>query len=936
MSNMAFNQYQKALEYAKTSIWEVMMPDGEIIITENIKSLLGYENTDFKEYHEFFDLIHPDDKPSAFKIIEDNLIGKINKHESEFRLKHKNRQYVWFRSIGGIVDNYENKRIYAGTLTDINERKLKNNEFQLIAENTSDGIMIYENGRIIYVSPAYKNLLGYSDEEEIGRSENAIMELVHPEDREHVRSAVYSTISEKKEYVKYQFRAKRKDGSYIWREDHARFIYVKNSNDFRAYVIAHDVSKEKEYENELKELSRLQMLLVEIASTFINLPLDQVSKVIDDTLAKMAESFNTDRVYIFDFNSSTKLCTNTYEWCREGIDPQIDFLHEVRLSDDWIKKFARGEHIIIPDVKKLPEGLTKYMLEPQGILSLLVVPMMYNDDCIGFVGFDYVNYYHTCSEKEIDLLKIFAELLVNLMNKRKRQIEIFAAKDKIEESDRMNRTLIDGSPIGIIHFEPNGNILAINKSLIEITGSPSEDATRQISLLESENVLKTGFVDDVKICIRDKRIVQGSSPFTSQWGKESYLKYYIAPVISGDRVSSLIANFEDITELIEARNDLIHAKEKAEESDELKTAFLQNLSHEIRTPLNGILGFTEILSDDDIDEETRMECKSYIQASSNRLLSLIENVISLSRIETGQMVTDPEYFDLQELFNDVYNFYNSIAKEKGLKLEVKHEIPECELQIFSDRKAAYGIITSLVDNAVKFTDSGKIEIGCSGIHYSDISIYVRDTGIGIEGEFIDKIYDKFFQIDHSITRKREGSGIGLSLAKGLAEYIGAEITVESKIDHGSTFYLNLPLNFSDTRQQLKKKNEQINLDFSSIKAIIAEDDEPNYVYLNMMLNRLGIKSSYVDNGKDLIKYLDDNNDIDLVMMDLKMPEMDGFEALKIIREMNRDVFVIAQTAFANPENIKKVKEFGFDGFLAKPINKQKLIELLNKIKKNDK
>jgi PAS domain S-box-containing protein len=926
MENSLSNNANIALVYAKTALWEIMMPEGEITLSPSIEALLGYKPDHFKNYKDILDLIHPEQKEQTSSRCEGLFTGKNDQYECEFRLKHKNGSYIWFKSIGGILGESEGKTYYGGTISDISKKKQKENEFQLIAENTSDGIMIYEEGKIIYVSPAYKNLLGYNDDEERGRTEEEIMELIHPEDREKVNRTIYGAINAKEELVKYQFRAKRRDGKYIWREDHARFIYDDEGNYKRAYVVCHDVTDRKEMEDEVKSLSDLKSLLVEIASEFINLPLDDINVVIKKTLTKIAGFFGADRVYIFNLNAETGICSNTYEWCGKDIEPQIDELQNIPLAEDWIKKFQNADYVIIPDIKELPHGPARKVLEPQGILSLLAVPMMNKNDCIGFVGFDYVRDYHICSEKEIDLLKVLSELLVNLMNKKKDQIEILLAKEKVEESERTSCTLINESPIGIIHFEPDGKILAINKSLLKIVGSPSLEDSMKITLIESENVKITGFIDDVKQCIEKRTIISNKTPFRSQWGQEAILKYYLAPVITSNIVTSIIANIEDITDYEMAKKEMILAKEKAEESNRLKRAFLQNLSHEVRTPLNGIMGFSEIVIDDDIDTETKIECKNLLKASSERLMSLIDNVITLSRLETEQFEAVFEHFQIRELFKDIDSFFRKIANAKGLDLAINHY---CNCKIYSDRTAMYGIITSFVENAIKFTNEGKVEIGCKDYNNNELCLYVKDTGIGIRSEDISKIFEKFVQLDDSYTREREGSGIGLSIADGLAKHIGARIEVISEPNIGSTFLLYIPYNDTEKHETQRIENTTKSIDTGSINALVAEDDESNYVYIKMMLNRFGIKHIRVSNGKEAVERIKESPEINLVLLDIKMPVMDGFEAFNKIKKIRPDIYIIAQTAFANSENIEKIKRFGFDGFVTKPIKKEKIIELIN-------
>ncbi|OFY44267.1 MAG: hypothetical protein A2X18_01260 [Bacteroidetes bacterium GWF2_40_14] len=242
--------------------------------------------------------------------------------------------------------------------------------------------------------------------------------------------------------------------------------------------------------------------------------------------------------------------------------------------------------------------------------------------------------------------------------------------------------------------------------------------------------------------------------------------------------------------LAQINKELFVAKERAEENDKLKTAFLQNMSHEIRTPLNGIIGFAGLLDSDDISKEEVREFTAVIKRSSKRLLELVNNVLDISRIQTGQIVIKRESISVNLIMNNLQAFFTPLAKARSIILDY-HNKTEKPTKIFSDEGKLTQVLTNLISNALKFTTKGRIDYGFD-IQKDNILFYVKDTGIGIEDEFKEKIFDRFMQVEHSMTKKYEGAGLGLPISKGLVQLLGGKIWHESEKDKGTTFYFTLP------------------------------------------------------------------------------------------------------------------------------------------------
>lgn len=390
----------------------------------------------------------------------------------------------------------------------------------------------------------------------------------------------------------------------------------------------------------------------------------------------------------------------------------------------------------------------------------------------------------------------------------------------------------------------------------------------------------------------------------------------------------VIGNMHDITDRKNVTEALKLAKEKAEMSDKLKTDFLNNISHEVRTPLNGILGFAEIISLQDLSYEEKKDSLAMLFESSNRLLNTITNYMDISLITSGNLTTNIKEFEPSTMLRRIQNNFEDLCLNKSLELKLEYEKNDDDY-LLSDPEICQKIISHFIDNAIKFTEKGSIRFGFSG-NSEQIQFYVRDTGIGINAESFQIIFDRFSKENNNSYKVTEGSGLGLSIAKGMAEAIGGKISLESKPGAGSCFYLSLP--------HIKNIEKNVSIDTSErlntggtreLMILIAEDDMTNFYYLNALLTReTGARILYASNGREAIELFRSFPAVKLVLMDIKMPGIDGFEAMKEIKFINPSVPIIAITAYAMSGDEERIIASGFDGYLSKPLNKK---SLLNKI-----
>jgi signal transduction histidine kinase len=376
-------------------------------------------------------------------------------------------------------------------------------------------------------------------------------------------------------------------------------------------------------------------------------------------------------------------------------------------------------------------------------------------------------------------------------------------------------------------------------------------------------------------------------------------------------------------------DDLIRAKEKAEESDLLKTAFINNISHEIRTPLNGILGFGQFLADPGLTDDERQTYFGKVQTSSNRLLNTVNDYMDIARIVSGTLTVVKKSFILRPSLSVLIEEFRMLCIGKYLDFELVVSSDDDEIIVFSDVELVHRILHELLDNAVKFTTTGKISMGYQVVD-DRIEFFIRDTGKGISAEKLSVIFDIFTQEDASMTRGHEGSGLGLSIVKGIVGLLGGTVWVESEKGSGATFYFTLPYGNSPTK--LKPAVPVTGKTATATKplVLVAEDDESNFMYLEVVIKKAGCDYILVQNGEEAVETCRQNPDITFVLMDIKMPVMNGLEATKLIREFRPNLPIIALTAYAQTGDGYRMLQAGCDEYLPKPVKPEVLKNLIKK------
>ena len=402
--------------------------------------------------------------------------------------------------------------------------------------------------------------------------------------------------------------------------------------------------------------------------------------------------------------------------------------------------------------------------------------------------------------------------------------------------------------------------------------------------------------------------------------------------ITDMHVLEIISNQISISlERKKAEEELKSALEKAQESDRLKSAFLTNMSHEIRTPMNGILGFTGLLKAPQLTGDEKEKYIQVIEKSGGRMLNTINDIIDISKIEAGQAEVVNSEVSVNEILKELYIFFNSEAQSKGLELNYKPTLSDKEAIIVTDIHKLEGILTNLIKNAIKFTKHGNISFGYSLIkenNIEELEFFIKDTGIGIPSDRISAIFNRFEQADIEDTQVFEGSGLGLAISKSYAEMLGGNISATSVEGIGSTFVFSIPytkpsIKESDTEADIKKIQQT---SLNKLSVIVVEDDEASQLFFKSILENKFHKITYTRTGNETIDKFRENPETNIILMDIKIPDMNGYEATREIRKFNQDVVIIAQTAYGLSGDREKAIEAGCDDYIAKPINKELLFE----------
>lgn len=511
-----------------------------------------------------------------------------------------------------------------------------------------------------------------------------------------------------------------------------------------------------------------------------------------------------------------------------------------------------------------------------------------------------------------------------LLDQASISINRIKTEEALREIEERFRLAFLTSPDAInINRKEDGVFVDVNEGFCHLTGYIREEVIGRTSLDINIWANPEDRARLVEMLNNDGKVINYEAVFRYRDGRE-HTGLMSASLIMLHGVSHIISITRDIEELKQAQAELVNAKETAEEASRLKTAFLNNISHEVRTPMNAIMGFSELLQSEEVEPEEKDRFIGIIHSNGKQLLSIVDDVLEISRLDSGRIPLNRVSFSLDALMEDLYLSLNAILVKKGLLFRYSCDDRGMGDLVTADREKIRQVIAGFIGNAAKFTHSGTVSFGYVK-HRTDVEFFVRDTGIGIPKEEQERIFDRFYQILPDSMQGTRGTGLGLSIARGLANFMKAQIRVESSPGSGSVFYLTVPYEASGTVPE--QKPPVIPVAMKDMVILVAEDVDYNYELAEILLGRKSKRMIRACNGAEVLERITETIP-DLILMDLKMPVMDGYEATRLVREKFPDLPIIALTAYTQPEEEKRAMEAGCNAFISKPINHRELIDTI--------
>ncbi len=814
--------------------------------------------------------------------IEGILRDITHRKQAELSLKRKNIEYLSLNE--EYLETNEELRHSNKELTEKNEElKRSEDQYKVLIDQAADGIFIGDTeGKLVNVNNSGCRLTGYSSNEL--KSFNLADLFVTNKKPE--KSKLIDKVSNGKAYTSEEIILK-KDGGRIPIE-----INIKKLSDGRYHAIFRDVSERKLAEEKLRQNE------IRFRSLFENMSNNvAIFEVID----------NGEKFVFKNFNSAAEKLENIKREDIIGKEAAIVFpsLNEYKLNDSFRRVWDTGE----------PEHR----------------PIIVNDSFGELLSWTE-NFIYRLPSNEIVVI------YDDITERKKAEIDLIKTKERyqIATEETMVAVWERNLETGIGHADP---------VLFDILGYPIPNVVDSFRVWR-EYIHPEDFkqIQQLNSDLMNGKIKELSFKFRASH-KDGSIRWFLDKGVAlrnkKGEATRLIGTISDITQQQKIEEELILSKEKAVEADNLKSTFLANMSHEIRTPMNGILGFSDLLKGDDSTADERAHYVDIIHKSGKQLMNIINDILDISKIEVGQIQINENNTSVNAILNELLVLFNpEMADKKDIKLEIHKELTDKEAVILTDGVRLRQILTNLVNNAIKFTKAGSVEFGYMLIPAykkenlsteAFLQFYVKDTGIGIPYNKREIIFDRFRQSDESHTRKFGGTGLGLAISKGFVELLGGTIWHESVENKGSTFYFTIPYKIGDPKQIQKIEAKYLNkYSWKKYNVLIVEDDDISFIYMNKILEKTGLNIQRATKGFEAIEYCKKNKNIDLILMDIQLPGINGYEATRKIREFLPDIPIIAQTAHALAEDKTKSLESGCNDFITKPIKRQILLRTLEK------
>lgn len=931
-ANQISKNFENIVSNSKLGTWEWNIESGETVFNERWAEIIGYtlEELSPVDINTWINHTYPADLEKSNLELQKHFKGETDLYECEARMKHKSGKWIWVLDTGRVTsrDSDGNPISMSGVHQDITKLKeIEDNlqqklDFEKVLANVSKNFI--SEGNIDFdlaINNAFEDLGHLTKASRIYiflfQENNQIMDNTHEWCAEGVSREI-ENLQNLPISIFPWWMNKLYNGEIIQIPD------VSNMPD------------EAKAEKDILESQNIKSLIV--------VGLRTQGKLVgfigfDDVLRTVAE-WDKDEQYLLIWMSQIFSSVFENKWNRDQLiksESKFRNIFEKNPSPQLLVDPENGDILDGNQAALNFYGYNESELINKNFIHLYnnqISDMHFKENLHILKNNSYLEYQQITADNKIKKVELFGGIIeVDKMELLHIILRDVTMQYNISDRNTILRTAIDNSPFGVTILNKAGDVLDMNKKAMHITGYHLDELkNKHLSILDTEQFTNEYF-EKVWNNIQSGQAWSDEISRKRKDGRIYWINYTLIPVYNSDNLlENIVLIEENIDDKKQQMIALEEAKKAAVESNRLKSAFLSTINHELRTPLNHIIGLSEVIQEMSLDESIR-DYSSIVTNSGLNLLEIIEDILSLAIYDAGELHSRKQTIKILDLYislkENLKDFHSKSAKKNQIELKFNPKVKSLHENIITDQNKIVMIFNNLFKNAIKFTEQGFIEFGILEEN-RDLIFYVKDSGIGIPENKKEFIFDFFRQVDDSDTRKFDGVGIGLTIAQKAANVLNAKIKVNSKVGEGSTFSLVL-------HQSIIHKPTAVNLETGGLKIpdlrdkkiLITEDDEDSLLVTKLILNQTHAQIEEATDGKMALD-MQNERKYDLILMDLKMPNMDGFEATRLIKEINPNQIIIGLTAYSFVEDKNRALEAGCDDILSKPINKSFIYKILSK------